>query len=135
MKAPLRRVVTVVIPALGTDVEGNTVAFEAEFAGKILNVGHIPIAAITGASTNHRKISVINKGSGGLGAVEMAALAYDNGVTAAAYDKKNVPVSGTAADLEFAEGDVIVVYSSTPGSGIADPGGAVLIKIERSVSE
>lgn len=123
-------VVVAAVPTAGNDL--TTTLFEAPFAGTITEVGYVTPTAITGAATNNRKTSLINKGQAGLGSTEMAALQYVSGVNTVAFDKKVIPLSGTPANLVVAAGDVIAWESLHILTGIADPGGTVIVKVTRS---
>lgn len=123
------------IAALGTDVDGNTILGKAPFAGKVDSVSVITPTAITGANTNTRKHSIINKGQSGAGTAEIAALQYNAGVSTVAFDEKALTLTATAADAEVAAGDVLVMVSTAPGTGIADPGGIVTVVYSRDVTE
>lgn len=131
--APLTTVLQGVDPGVGT--AGNDDSFiigTAPFAGTVTSVTYTPEAAITGAATNHRAIRVRNRGAAGSGTTVVAELAFDNGVNAAAFDEKTIPLSGTAANLTVAAGDVLELFSDAIGTGIADPGGIVRVTISRS---
>lgn len=94
----------------------------------ITAVSYIPAAAITGADTNTRTLSVQNKGQSGSGTTSVASLALASGTNAAAFDEKAITLSATAANLDCASGDVLEFLSTHAGSsGLADPGGVVEI--------
>lgn len=131
--APLTVVLEGVDPGVAT--AGNDDSFiigEAPFDGTVTGVTFTPEAAITGAATNHRAIRVRNRGADGTGTTVVAELAFDNGVNAAAFDEKTIPLSATAANLEVNEGDILELFSDAVATGIADPGGIVRVTITRS---
>lgn len=130
--APLNREESSNVAAVSAGSDLTTVVCEAPFAGTITRVGYIPITAVTGADTNSRTLTVTNRGQAGSGTTVAATLALTNGVNAAAKDEKAVTLSGTAANLVVAEGDVITFESTHVGTGIADPGGRVVIEFARS---
>lgn len=119
------------IAALATNVDGSTIAGKAPFAGTITAVGFIPNAAITGQDTNTRRLAVTNRGSAGAGTDEAAFLQFNSGVNAVQYDEKAITLHSTAANRVVAAGDVLTIDSTTPGTGLADPGGLVTIEITR----
>lgn len=98
-------------------------------AGTVSAVTYTPVTAITGAATNKRDVSLVNKGAAGSGTTVIATLSFDNGVNAAAADEKTITLSATAANLVVAAGDVLQWQSTHIGTGIADPGGLVAITI------
>lgn len=130
--APLNREEGAAVPAVSAGSDATTIVCEAPFAGTITRVGYIPITAVTGADTNTRTLTVTNRGQSGSGSTVAATLALTNGVNAAAKDEKAVTLSGTAANLVVAEGDVLTFESTHAASGLADPGGRVVIEFARS---
>lgn len=133
MTAPLVHVLEMVVPAVGT--AGNdetTVIGQAPFACTVSLVQYVPETAITGAATNNRSVSLVNKGSSGSGTTAVATLGFGNGVNAAAFDEKTVPVSGTAADVALAANDTLAWVSTHVGTGITDPGGVVRVTLSRT---
>ena len=55
-----------------------------------------------------------------------------NGVNATGKAQATITLSGTAANLVVAQGDVIELQSLHVGSGIADPGGVYVVTFARS---
>jgi hypothetical protein len=130
--APLQnRDENIVAPVSTAGNDLNTAISRAPFTGAVVSVTYIPSAAITGAATNHRTVSLVNKGQDGSGSTTIATLAFDNGINAAANDEKTITLSGTAANRDVTEGDVLQWQSTHIGSGIADPGGTVIIVYDR----
>lgn len=132
-QAPLTKTYETVVAAVAT--AGNdltTTLFEAPFAGVVTAVDYVTPTAITGANTNTRKVSLVNKGAAGLGSTEAAALQFNSGVDTVAFDKKTITLSGTPANLVVAVGDILAWVSLPIGTGIVDPGGTVLVTILRS---
>lgn len=90
-------------------------------------VTYISQAAITGANTNNRTLSVINKGQAGSGSTSVASKNFASGTNAAAFDETTITNTVTTADLDAVAGDVLAFSSVHVGTGIADPGGVVEI--------
>lgn len=111
----------------GTDL--STVAFIVPRAGTVTAVTYTTVTAITGAATNKRDVSLINKGQAGAGSTVIATLSFDTGINTVAYDEKPITLSGTPANLVVAAGDVLQWLSDAIGTGIADPGGLVAVTI------
>lgn len=131
--APLVRKLEATVPALGAAVAGDQVIGEAPFAGTVTSVTFTPEADITGQATNFRTLRVINKGPDGNGSTVVASLAFSSGaVTATDFDEKSIDLSGTAANLVVAEGDILAWDETVTGSGLASPGGKVQVEITRS---
>jgi len=93
----------------------------------IVSVTYIAQATITGANTNNRTLSVINKGQSGSGTTSVASKNFASGTNATAFDETTITNTATAADLDCASGDVLAFSSVHVGTGIADPGGVVIV--------
>lgn len=132
MKIPYKRTFTAQAAALGTNVDGKTILGKAPFAGSVVAASFIPNAAITGVDTNTRRIAVENAGSNGAGTTEAAALQFNAAVNAVAFDEKSLTLAATAANRDFAEGDILVINSTSPGTGLADPGGLYVVELSRT---
>lgn len=130
-QAPGVQVLEADLPELGTDVEDTTVIGEVEFDGEVTSVSWVPEADLTGAATNHRSISVINKGLDGNGTTVIATLAFDSGVNASDFDEKAIPLSVVEGAVDVLAGQQLACASLTPGTGIADPGGKIRVEIQR----
>lgn len=132
--APFVRVIEADVPAVSTaGNDDDTVITQAPFACTVTAVQYVPEAAITGAATDHRTFSLVNKGQAGSGTTTVASLAFDSGsVTASANNEKTITLSGTAANLVLAAGDTLLWRSIHIGTGIADPGGLVRITLSRN---
>jgi len=132
--APLTRTFQFAAPAVGTAGNDDTApAFIAPFACTVTAVEFVAKSTLTGAATNYRSHSLVNKGAAGAGTTVVATLAYDStGVVATALDAKALTLSATAANLVLAEGDVLQWKSDHTASGLADPGGIVRVTVSRS---
>lgn len=131
--APYVRVIEADVPAVSTaGNDDDTVVGQAPFDGVVAKVEYVPESAITGADTNSRTVSLVNKGQAGSGSTTVASLALTNGVNAAASDEKTITLSGTAANLNVTAGDTLLWRSVHVGTGITDPGGLVRITLSRS---
>lgn len=132
MTAPLVRIreeVVAAVATVGNDLD--TVIGQAGFAGVVAKVEYVPLSAITGAATNNRTLSLINKGQAGSGTTVVASLNFGNGTNATAANEVALTLSVTAADLVIAEGDTLVWRSLHIGTGIADPGGLARVTTSR----
>lgn len=128
--APLARKYEAEVPAIAAANTGSaTVA--AEFAGVVSGVTYIPTATITGAATNNRTISVVNRGQDGSGSTVVASLNFAAGTNAPGFDEKAITLSVVANATTVAAGDVLELRSAAVGTGIADPGGTAFITIAR----
>lgn len=134
MKVPLKRTLVMLAAALATNVDGSTILGKVPFAGAISAVGFIPNAAIAGQDTNTRRVAITNRGSAGLGTTEAAFLQFNSAVNAVAFDEKAITLHVTLANRDVAAGDVLTIDSTTPGTGLADPGGLYIVEITRTVA-
>lgn len=131
--APFVRVLEVDVPAVSTaGNDDDSVVAQAPFDCTVTLVEYVPEAAITGAATNNRTVSLVNKGQAGSGSTTVASLSFDNGVNATANNERAITLSGTPANLVLASGDTLLWRSIHIGTGITDPGGLVRITISRN---
>ncbi|MFE5332558.1 hypothetical protein ACFRCG_39890 [Embleya sp. NPDC056575] len=130
--APFVRVIEADVPAVSTaGNDDDTVLFQAPFNCTVTTVEYVPESAITGADTNSRTLSLVNKGAAGSGSTSVASLALTSGVNATAYNERTITLSGTAANLDLAAGDTLQWRSVHVGTGITDPGGLVRVTVAR----
>ncbi len=129
--APLQQTVHEDAAAVATGSTLSNPIARAPFAGTVSSVTFTPVAAITGANTNTRRVELINRGQAGAGSTVIATLQFDSGVNGVAFDEKTITLSGTPANLAVAAGDVLEWKSTAVGTGLADPGGAVDITFDR----
>lgn len=133
MSAPLVRTIEADVPAVGTaGNDDDTIVGQAPFACTVTAVEYVPEAAITGAATNNRTVSLINKGQAGSGTAVVASLNFASGIDATAANEKAITLSVTAADLVLAAGDTLLWRSLHILTGITDPGGLVRITLSRT---
>ncbi len=133
--APLARKLEATIPAQGTaNAAQDQVVGEAPFAGVVTGVSIVPEAALTAHATNYRTFRLVNKGAAGSGTTVVASFATDTVTTddLAAFDEKAIPLSGTAANLVVAEGDILVADETVAASGVAHSGYKIQVEISRS---
>jgi hypothetical protein len=130
MTAPFGKVMqNPVAPEATVGNSRNTNLVRVDSAGTVTSVTYAPVTAITGANTNTRSVSLVNKGQSGAGNTIVATIQYNSGVNAAASDENTVTLSGTPANLTVAAGDILQWQSTAVGTGIADPGGLVCVTI------
>lgn len=107
----------------------NTNIHVVQSDGTVSAVTYSTVTAITGANSNTRSVSLVNKGQAGAGSTVIATLQFNSGVNTTASDEKTITLSSTAADLAVTAGDVLQWQSAAVGTGIADPGGLVNVTI------
>lgn len=123
--------------AAATDQE--TIIGRAPYAGVVTSVEYIPEASVTGLTlaTASRTYTVINRGTSaasGTGTVPVATLI--NAVSGAGVNLvDSVPRTftlATDANLTLASGDVLALMSEHTTTGVADPGGKIVVTFSRS---
>jgi hypothetical protein len=130
--APLTVTIKATTDAVAAGNDQTTVVGEANWAGTVTAVAYIPVAGITGANTNTRTLSVVNKGGAGGGSTSVASVALTSGNNMSADRENALTLSGTPANLTVAQGDVLEFTSVHSGTGIADPGGEIRVTLSRS---
>ena len=131
-QSPNVKFITGSAPARAAAADGTEPLGRVPFNATITSITYLARAGITGANTDTRDVSVVNKGTDGLGSAVPGIVHFVSGNNAVANKEKELTLSATAADLEVDEGDILAVVSAHVGStGLADPGGVVLVKIAR----
>lgn len=131
--APLTKKIEANVANVAAGSDLSTIVGEAPFAGVVSGVTYTPKADLTGADTDSRTVSLVNKGTNGNGSTVVATLAFVAGVNASDFDEKTITLSATAADRVVAAGDILAWVSTHVGStGLADVGGLVQVEITRS---
>lgn len=131
-RAPAFQELQAELPGLATDAEADYILGEVKEAGSIYDASITPKANYTGGATNYRQYDVINKGLDGNGAVVMATLALAAATTMDDFDEKPMVLTSTLADRNVLPGQILVLRSSSPGTGIADPGGVAKVTLQRA---
>lgn len=130
--APLVHRLQATIPALGAGVAGDQTVGKAPFAGTVTAASFTPEANITGDTTNTRTLTLTNKGQDGNGTTAVATIAFITATNATDFNEVAFTLSGTAANLVVADGDILAVVETIGASGLANPGGLVSVEITRS---
>lgn len=132
MSAPFLRTLQAHVGALGATTDATENVGAAPFAGTVSEVSYTPDAAIAGANTNTRTLSLVNKGQDGTGTTVVATLALTSGVNIAASDEGQLTLSATPANRVVANDDILAFTSVHASSGLADPGGLVEVGVNRT---
>lgn len=131
LQAPFTRQIRAVVPAVAGGADDTTPLDIAPFDATITKVTFLADAAVTGANTNTRKLEVIEGGADGTGTTSAAAKQFNSGVNAVQNDDTDITLSATPANLVVAAGDSLIWKSTHVGTGIADPGGLVILELTR----
>lgn len=114
--------------AAGTDIEFP--AWMAPWDVTITGVKWVPAAAITANVTNFATLSLRNRTTGA-GTAVPATRAY-SATDSVAHTPEAMTLSGTAADLVLAAGDVVTLGITHGGTGLLIPAGIVQVTVRRS---
>jgi len=123
---PLTRFVLGV--AAGTAAERPLIVLP--FGVQIVSVTWIPSAAVTANGTNFATLSLRNRGAAGAGAAVPATRSYA-ATNSVAQVAESMTLSGTAADLLAAAGDVLTLGIAHSGSGLVIPAGLVQLAVRQ----
>lgn len=96
--------------------------------GSVASVEFVPAWNLTGVNTNSRTFTLYNRGSAGAGTTAIATLAMTSGVNFTQFVPKAITLSATGANRAIAVGDILEWESLHVGSGIADPGGRLIVQ-------
>lgn len=118
---------TLELPAVSAG-DTSTVAMSAGMPrdGHVTSLQIVPRAAITFNATNFATITLQNKGPLGSGSTAVASRTW-SATSSVAGTKELGTLNGTAANLEFKQGDILQVVHSTAGTGLALPAVSVVI--------
>jgi hypothetical protein len=121
-------VFTLPVAAIAGGSVGETPGLVLPFNATVTGVKWVPAANITANGTNFFTLILRNRGAAGSGTAQAATRAYSatNGV---AHTAENMTLSGTAADLQLAAGDVLTVQKTEGGTGLAMPAGVVQVSV------
>jgi hypothetical protein len=132
-QAPLVKSIATTLPATGATADYDQTIDPSPVDGTLTGATFTPEAAITGANTDTRTLTIVNKGQTGVGTTVMATLAFTSGVNGVAFDEKAFTLSAVAGATAVASGDILAAVSTHSGSsGLADPGGRVEVQLSRS---
>jgi hypothetical protein len=126
-------IVTLRVSAPAVATAGNslrTAIGRSPVKGTVVRASFYASTTLTGAATNNRTISLLNGGAAGTGTTSVASKNFASGTNATAQSDTVITLSGTAANLEVALGDVLQWDSLAVGTGLADPGGTGEVDIE-----
>lgn len=131
---PLVQTLTADVDPQGTaNTAQSRVIGEVSTNATVVSVSITPVAAVTAHATNYRTFAVVNKGQDGSGTTSIATFATDTVSTddLAAFDEKALTLTGTAADLNVAEGDILAAVETVAASGVAHGGYTVKVELKR----
>lgn len=121
------------VPAAGAAVAQQQGVGFTPYAGAISGVLFAPEAAVAGVVTNNRTLRLINRGEDGTGTDVVATLTLGAGANIAKHETRSLPT--TEANIYVAQGDLLVWDEVVNGTGLASPGGTVLVLVSRGVTE
>lgn len=132
MLAPLVGTFATDIPPQATaGTDEATVAFRAPFDATVTRVSYTPEANMTGAASNNRFLRLRNRGQNGTLGNTIAERELLAGVNPVAFDEFDITLHATAANRDVSAGDILEWLSDAQGTGIADPGGRLVVDFTR----
>jgi hypothetical protein len=117
------------IPVAGQATAGTADEFSgfvAPFDLEITGAKWVPAADVTANATNYFTLNLRNRGTGAAGATLPASRSYA-ATNSTAFVPEDMTLSGTAANLLVAEGEVLTVSKVNAGTGLAMPDGVVQV--------
>lgn len=131
--APLLQTYEVALAAEATAGTGQEAQLcVAPWVGTLVEAYYTPEAAVTGVASNNKAVTVRNRGAAGAGATTMATLTFGVGTNGVAFDEQALTLSGTPANVAFAQGDVLTAQSTVNGTGMTLPEGKLRVVLSRS---
>lgn len=125
-KAPRIQVIRAHVPVTAITTNTEICLGSADDASTLLSAQYLPDGAATGDATNARTFTLTDETSEDV----IATLALDSApnslVSEVAFP---FTLSVTATNLNIAAGDVITFASTHTGTGVADPGGTLEVKL------
>jgi hypothetical protein len=122
---------TFTIPVAGQATAGTEDEFVgvcAPFNCKVTGVKWIPKAGITANASNYFTLNLRNRTTGA-GTAVAASRSYA-ATNSTALTPETVALSGTAANLNVAAGDLLTVEKLNTGTGLAMPAGVVQVTVQ-----
>lgn len=133
---PFALKLTARVAPVAANTDANSVVAIVPRDGQVTAASIVFDGAIDGDDTNSRTFQLINKGAAGAGTAVIAELTFPNANNAAAYVPEAMTVdTDPASTNDVTAGDILVLAETTPGTGVANPGGLILVTIGNSASE
>ena len=99
------------------------------FKGTINSCVYVPAVGVTGHASNNRIYTLTNLGPGGAGTTAAATLTTTASLV---VGTENTITNGTAANRAVSPGDYLALVETVGGSGVADPGGLIHVRISQT---
>ena len=121
----------VIIPAMtGATADDEWTLFVAEHNLKVVGVNWVPNAGITHNASNYTTLTVQDRGASDGSPTTIATRSYAATDATAFEVDTTLALSGTAANLLLASGDVITVARAHTSSGLALPAGVLEVSCQ-----
>jgi len=115
------------VAAVGGGSDDEVAVFRAPCAGKIIEIGVIPDAAVTGDDTDNFTMSCENKGAAGIGTDEICSLELATGVDLVALDYQSL---GDVDNVDLDKDDTVTFIKTEANSGLAMPAMVVVVEFQ-----
>ena len=109
--------------AAATAVTAETIIGMAPFTSNVVGAYYIPAAAMAGAASNNRSLSIVNRGAAGAGMTALATITYTGGINGTALIA-NVMTLGPDVSMQL--NDIITVQALVNGTGLPLPAGGLI---------
>lgn len=120
---------SVLLAALAAKASATVSVGVSDVAGTVTDVEYIPNTPVVQSATEPRTITVINRGSAGVGSAVVATRSFTS--TGSGQIQNKITLTGSAVTV--VPGDVLLVESHDAGAtGTADPGGHVKVVLTRT---
>jgi len=127
---PLAKGIRIDLVKLAAKAAATVTIGAATFAGAVTGVQYVPNSEIVLSATEPRTLTVINRGSAGVGSAVVATRSFTS--TGSAQIGNAITLTGSAVSVNA--GDVLVVESHDAGAtGTADPGGTLVVTTSKVV--
>lgn len=109
-----------ILAAAATAVTAETIIGMAPFKASVVGAYYIPAAAMAGAASNNRSISIVNRGATDAGATALATITYTGSINGTALVAQAMTLG---ADVSLALNDVVTAQALVNGTGLPLPAG------------
>lgn len=130
---PLIREFSLAYAGYAQAVDGYLAIFRAPFDGVVTAGKFMPSGNITGNDTNRRDLDLVRWNAAGVGGNTVAKIDFISGVDAEAQSEIDFTLQGDIDNQTIAEGEYLHLVSDAVASGVADPGGLIVVTFERSL--
>lgn len=123
----VNHVMRAAVASAATAATAETVIGRAPHKAKVAGAYFVPTSNMSGAATNNRQVSVVNRGAAGSGSTALATITYTGSINGTALVASTLT---NGADVAVASGDIVTVQSLVNGSGLPAPTGHISVELQ-----